>query len=210
MFNPLNFLPSIIGMLIAFIFILYQSVKYQFLPKEKNYDEEVRQNLSAILELQRIGSIGSRDSIINGVLKDYEISIREIERRDNIFLIIGSILVTASLLILAETVSKTSTHPIWIYALASIGTYVIWLFAIHETDNKLDEFAYKRIKAIELAVSDHLRRDNKDKEKIALFGIYSYIYEKKRIIWWLPLREYFWYVILLFLSIAWLLIAYPY
>lgn len=135
---------------------------------------------------------------IDGVLKDYEISNKEIQRRDNITLIIGSILITISLLILAYTSVSENSTPRSIYAGSSIGLYSIWLFVLHYTSKKLDTLSYERIKVIEEVLSKHLGYG---------FGIHSYISKKTSGELWLFLRRIFWGFVLLLLSFGWMLFS---
>lgn len=141
------------------------------------------------------------------VLKDYEITNKEVERRDNIDMIVGTILVTASFVILgnvASTTTSASTTSAWIfpYALCSISLFASWLFVLHHTTAKLDSFAYERMRALERSISQHSGY---------AFGIHSYTYDKRqkdgKLVWWADIRRQFWGIILIVLSIFWLVIS---
>jgi len=134
------------------------------------------------------------------VLQDYESSIKEVDRRENIGLLIGSILITGSLIILGNT--ATSENPKFPYALTSILIFVVWLFVLHHTTKWLDSMAYSRIRALEEAISSHAGYD---------FGIHSYMYgrthPRNRALRRLRVRRLFWGFVLVSLSIAWLLLS---
>lgn len=191
-----TFLLSTVGIVVSLLYMLNVWFYFGEPKREGEYDRELADSIKAKLE--------KNDKFLNGVLKDYGISNIDNQRRDNITLLIGSILATASLLILANTVSERLAHPISIYALVSIGLYSLWLLFIHDTAKKLDNITYYRVKAIEKALTDYLGYE---------FGIHSYIFKEtrkccgKRAVLWLRGRRTFWGVIMLLLSIAWLWLA---
>lgn len=141
-----------------------------------------------------------RKQSLNTVLKDYEITNREIERRENITLLIGSILITGSILVVGYTV--TSPGPKYPYAVTSIFLFILWLFVLHNTTKKLDSMSYSRVRAMEEALSEHFGYD---------FGIHRYLYSKTKkncgTVWWLRWRRFFWGFILILLSFVWLLLS---
>jgi hypothetical protein len=140
---------------------------------------------------------------LEAVLKDYEILHVELQRRENIMLAIGSILIAASLLILGQTaLSANAFSSFDVNAFASIGLFSLWIYILHESSKKLDGLTYKRAKAIEKALSYKLDYQ---------FGIHSYIEEntsksgKPKL--WLRVRRIFWYTILGLLNSAWWILA---
>jgi hypothetical protein len=138
---------------------------------------------------------------INIILKDYEAINGEIGRRENINLLVGSILLTASALLLGNTALSTiSKFP---FAITSIFLFVIWLFALHNTTKKLNAKSYTRVRSIEQALTKHCGYE---------FGIHTYIMNKTsnkcgETYPWLRFRRGFWGYILLLISLAWLLLS---
>jgi hypothetical protein len=186
---------SIIGLFLGLLYILrVWSGEPQ---KEKDYDEDLA---------EKISQLKMTNQLLETILKDYENSNTENQKRDNITLLIGSILVTASLLVLASTVSEKLVRPIGFYALISIGLYSLWLFILHTTSKELDRITYYRIKAIEKGLSRHFGYQ---------FGIHSYISEKTqkklndntKTYLWLRRRRIFWGIIWLLLSFSWMLLS---
>jgi len=140
----------------------------------------------------------------NILLKDYDICQTETARRDNSTLLIGSIFTTASLLILANTISQTFPNSMFVYASASILLYLLWLLTAHRTSKRLDEITYTRIHTIEEALSD--------KESRYQFGLHSYIWRKThtnegKTYRWLRIRRMFWGIVLMLISFAWMLLS---
>jgi hypothetical protein len=140
----------------------------------------------------------------NTLLKDYEVCQAEIVRRDNSTLLVGSIFTTASLLILANTISQTFRNSMFVYAFASILLYLLWLLIAYETSKELDEITYMRIHTIEEALSN-------EKSEYQ-FGLHSYIWrkthtEKGKTSGWLKIRRMFWGVVLMLISFAWMLLS---
>jgi len=188
---------SIIGIIIS-LFYFWEVAEFSL--GDQDYDEELENTLANWITSEKKNEGLPMCEKLKVVLKDYEISNATVHRRDNIDLLIGSILITGSLLVLANTsVSETLAHPMGIYALASIALYSIWLLVLNSTSRKLNRLAYSRIKAIERALT-----------KLGYeFGIHSYNIQKTRTtserpIRWIRLRKTFWGLILLLLSIAWM------
>ena len=163
------------------------------------------------LDLDVLHSLHMRyDNALDAVLKDYEITNREIERRENINLLVGSILITGSLIILGNT-ATAQNMPKFPYTLTSILMFVLWLFVLHLTTAKLDSETYPRVRAIEEALTQHFGY---------AFGVHQYTYSvmqkkekkkkkdkketRKR---WALVRRWFWGIILIALSIAWLFVV---
>jgi hypothetical protein len=137
------------------------------------------------------------------ILKDYEVCQAEIARRDNSTLLIGSIFTTASLLILANTISHELRNSLFIYAFASIMLFLLWLLLVHRTGNKLDNITYKRTRTIEEALACW--------KSGYQFGLHSYIWRKThkegKTFLWLRRRRSFWSIILMLISFAWMFLA---
>lgn len=149
---------------------------------------------------------------IDAFLKDYEITNREVERRENIGLIIGSILITSSFIILGNTTLSAGQLPKFPYAATSVSLFAIWLFVLHGTTVKLDKIAYTRLRNLEVILSEYLGYD---------FGIHSHLRlttrkkktqekakdDKIESEWWLDCRRSFWGLVLILLSVAWFLVS---
>lgn len=187
----------LLGFGISTVFILYEWVFRVTPSNDKGFDEDLKEDLDKWLS-ENDEKMNCCDKL-NSILKDYDISCSELRRRDNIVLVIGTIIITASLLIFGNAVNASQSNLFPIYAFASIVLYSIWLICIHWTSNKLDDIQYRRIKAMEKSLTRHLSYD---------FGMYSYIRSKiSDKDYWLRLRRSFWDVILLLLSFAWLLMS---
>jgi len=180
---------SILGFVIAVIFGLIEPR----ISIGKEYDSEFKSKIQDTIKKQEG---------VESVLKDYEITNKEIERRENITLLIGSILIAGSVLILGNTVISNNAVPKFPYALTSILIFILWLFVLHATTKKLDSMSYSRVRAMEEALSDHFGYD---------FGIHKYLYSKTKknceTVWWMRWRKIFWGLILILLSSAWLLLS---
>jgi hypothetical protein len=143
---------------------------------------------------------------LEGVLKDYEVCQAENQRRDNITLLIGSIFVTGSLLVMANTILRQGQNPIWVHALVSIGVFALWLFVVHNSSTILDEITYYKIHAIERALTEYLGYS---------FGIHTHILDEtsprtdndRHPVWWLKNRRKFWSFVLLLLSFGWMFLS---
>jgi len=142
---------------------------------------------------------------LNAVLKDYEITNKEIERRENINLVVGTILITGSILVLGNTATNHSPKLLP-YSTTSIFLFISWLYLLHVTTKKLDSVSYSRVRAIEEVLTEYFKYD---------FGIHSYLRSKTRKkkkeneepVFWLRLRRGFWGFILILLSFSWLYLS---
>lgn len=146
-------------------------------------------------------SMKDHKNALDAVLKDYETTNKEIDRRENITLIVGTILITGSLIILGNT---ATANPVtrFPYAFSSILLYVLWLLASHLTTTKLDYMTFTRARAIETALKEHFGYD---------FGVHKYVMDKTNnkdeTAPWVEIRRNFWGIILIALSISWLVIS---
>lgn len=146
-------------------------------------------------------STKNHKNALDAVLKDYEITNKEIDRRENITLIVGTILITGSLIILGNT---ATANPVirFPYAFSSILLYVLWLLASHLTTTKLDYMTFTRARAIETALKEHFGYD---------FGVHKYVMDKMKnkdeAFPWVECRRNFWGIILIALSVSWLIFS---
>jgi len=213
MFDLITLLLSMGGIALSLFYIL----NVWCYNVDTHYDSELE---SSLVKWLRSGkNDGDLDyKKLNIVLKDYETTSEEMGRRDSITLIVGTILITSSLITLGNAATIADNHPIYTYAVASIGLFSIWLLLLHDTTKKVNSRSYERIKAIEQALNDYfkhcLEREKKEESVHYDFGIHSYIEKRTRAsngkdkpVWWLCLRRTFWGMILLLLSIAWLLLS---
>ena len=148
--------------------------------------------------LQRLGEVN--DNHMDHILKDYETMNREIHNRSVITEAVGAILITASFLILANTVAyKVTLNSKYSMCIISMLLYVLWFFVLHNTTKELDNMMFSRIRAIEEALSDE-KKLNYD------FGIHRYIRGETRNTHWIGIRRRFWVWVLLLLFSGWGLI----
>jgi len=199
-----TFLTSKVGILLSLI-----GIWIAFSRRAGGPDADTKENVE-----KWINDKNNRYERIRIVLKDYETSISEIHARNNINLMVGTILIGASFFILTSINLSERSRSVGIYAFASIGLYSIWLFLLYLTSSRLNGLQYSRIRAIEEALTEKLNYDTK-KLKYD-FGINSYNIKKtrrcggKRPALWLRIRRAFWDIVLLLLSIAWMLFSLEY
>ncbi|MGD0331075.1 MAG: hypothetical protein ABSB40_11660 [Nitrososphaeria archaeon] len=126
-------------------------------------------------------------SLVNGhenaVLIDYQETNNEIKNRGQVTLLVGSIMITSSFLILA---AGYFIPPMFPYALVPILLFVLWLLILHWTTKKIDQYLFRHVKTIELA----LRR-----RTLYRSGPHQYILDNTtdngKIACWLTLRRLF-------------------
>lgn len=132
------------------------------------------------------------------LLKDYEITNSEVARRENITVLVGTIMLTSSFLILGNSITQNILIPRFVVAAASIFIFVTWLFILYYTTRKLNQISYTRIRAFE----------DKLNEKVNYgFGIHRFMQDKRKCQLKFRIRKCFWSVTLLVLSIAWYLVG---
>jgi len=162
----------------------YKTIKEEYLKKLENVDISNKQNLSILLT-------------------DYNTSNKEIERRENITLVIGTIMLTSSFLMVNEAIKNGINDFTVYYGILSIGIYTIWLLILHDTTRKIDNLSYPRIRAIEEQINSHIKYG---------FGVHSFLfsklYEKDPIELSFFLRKIFWGITLLFLSLIWIFLSF--
>jgi hypothetical protein len=211
--NVFTFAISVFGIAVSAIYICHQLFRSA---KQPNYDEELEKALTELLkEDEKEKTPNTRLGII---IEDYKASNSEIGRRDTITLLVGTILVTSSLVILGTTAKEilgtiaeeTLQNFMGIWASVSIGLFLIFLFALHDTGKRLNGLTFDRIKAIEQALTNHFNPNSgKEQHEGYEFGIHSYLHRKtkEQREWWLRLRRTFWADVLMLLSIGWLLLS---
>ncbi len=191
---------SVFGIVVS---LIYMIKVFSSCVKPQDYDTNLKQSLDGWLKEGRPENENDRISLL---IKDYEISSTELGRRDNILLVVGTILITSSFLIFGSA-TKVSGFALSVYAFASIGLFTIWLLVLFWTDTKLDKISYDRLKAIEESLRGYVHYD---------FGVYSHIFRKtissgkNRPDLWLLLRRSFWSIILFYLSLAWLFTSFTF
>lgn len=200
-----NFAISVFGIAISAIYICHQVFRSA---KQPNCDEKLEKALTELLkEDEKEKTPNTR---LNIIIEDYKASNSEIGRRDNITLLVGTILVTSSLLILGTTAKERPQNSMGIWASVSIGLFLIFLFVLHDTGKRLNGLTYDRVEAIEQALTNHFNpKSGKEQHESYNFGIHSYLHRKTREQreWWLRLRRTFWADVLMILSIGWLLLS---
>jgi len=135
------------------------------------------------------------------LLKDYDITNQEIERRENITLVVGSILIAAAFLIASQPFLINNKTLIPIAALASIVLYLLWLFVLHLTTKYIDEIAYIRIHVLEERISEL------EKSKGYKFGVHTFLQEQIKEKVWIKVRRSFWGLLFIMLCGYWILIS---
>jgi len=187
----LTFILSVAVIIIAFYYILKKWAQGRH-SRDPNLEEGVVRSIN--------DQFCNSDNVIRAILEDYSATLEEVGRRDNLTLLTGTILITASFLLLAEAGKNQDSQKI-IFALASLGLYLAWLMFFHETAQRLNEIAFQRARAIEHALTRHFHYD---------FGIHSYITthtEEGTAPWLRMVRRIFWYVVLLLLAFSWMLLS---
>lgn len=204
--NLVTFVSALIGLVLAVVFIFMQF----FSSQQLEYDKDTYNSLSKWLK-----DTDDKEKTLHNKLKiiiaDYDTTNEAIRRRDEVHLVVGTILVAASLFILGNTAESMGNKPIGIYSIASIGLFVIWLFVLHNTGKIVNRLAYSHTKAIEKALSDHFTMKENSDDKIQLeFGIHSFIVKKtnSQTDSWLRARRSFWGFVLFLLSLAWLVLSF--
>jgi hypothetical protein len=187
-----TFLLSIGGICVGSIYFWLRS----WFVKDRTESSELTRSILISLSMK------DHKNALDTVLKDYEMTNKEIDRRENITLIVGTILITGSLIILGNT---ATANPVirFPYAFSSILLYVLWLLASHLTTTKLDYMAFTRARAIEIALKEHYGYD---------FGVHKYVWDKMsnkdgKAFLWVEFRRNFWGIILIALSVSWLIIS---
>ncbi len=189
---------SLIGLLFAIVYTTFVPCKAQ--------DEQTIKS-DAVTGIP----IGLSDREL--LLKDYEITNQEIERREDITLVVGSILIAAAFLIASQPFLLENEKLIPIAALASIVLYLLWAFVLHLTTKNIDDIAYTRIHVLEerigaLAKPSQPADGNDSEVQITYnFGTHKFLQDQLGNKWWMQIRRRFWGFIFVMLCIYWILIA---
>jgi hypothetical protein len=170
-------------------------------------EEELKKEVGDLTSKIKKVLNSNKEDGIELIVKDYETSCKEIERRDHITLLIGTVLITAATLVFN---AGFSAHPSARFLLASVSIllFSVWLWAMHYTSVRLNNLSYIRIRAIEEALSGHLT--NKATEKALSddvtykFGIHQYLFEKTQRQDWIKFRRWLWGYVSLLLGFGWL------
>lgn len=194
-------LISHIGVFVSVIYIIWEA--FRSYDTKADIEEEQKSIEQWLKENDQDNNKNNRLKII---LADYASGNEEVRRRDNVTLLVGSILITSSFIILGNVMLK-SDLPISIFSLASIGLFLIWLLALHETGKKENKITYDHLKAIEAALTQHFK--GQDGSLKYSFGTHYLICRRSsdQKEWWLRGRRMFWAFVLLLLSIAWMLLS---
>lgn len=190
-FDYPTFFFALFGIVVSLIYIFVQWSE----PHPMN-DNDLENRLTETLGLSYPG-----DPVREFIVEDYRVANEEVARRDSSTLLTGTILITASFLLLAARFSPFMEGIQAIAALSYVGLYIAWLYFLNETSKRLHEISFRRSRAIESAVRRSFGLD---------FGIHNYNTEETQGqgVWWLRMRRrIFWYVILLLLSFAWMLLS---
>lgn len=147
-------------------------------PKNEEIQKDIRKKLQKLMNIIKTSSPTQITDFKSTLLKDYEISNKETERRENITLVVGTIMITSSFIILGNSFSQNVTGSRVIGAIASIMLFLLWAFILHYTSRQIDGLSYARMKAIEETLSDPPNYQ---------FGIHSFLFKqwtgkKKRIV----------------------------
>jgi hypothetical protein len=226
-------LPTLIVAAAGIILSLSYVFREFFCSLDLGPDVEVMEGLSAWLRgwtPRGKGTVEQERIAIDIVLRDIETANREISRRDQITLVVGTILITSTFLILANAASLLRENglgtelrlSLGVHAFASVGLFTIWLLILYDTAKRLNGLVFKRIRAMEQALTEFLQAPvappppmnhqspvirEGNREPFA-FGTHSYLdmITENQTACWLRLRRSFWALVLLFLSSSWLML----
>jgi hypothetical protein len=197
--NMLTFIISLIGILLSKVYMLYQATRHFNTEHEIDTEQENIRNW-----LKRTND----NNRIKVILADYKVANDQVSRRDNVTLIIGTILITSSFLIFGNIAPNPVYSQLPIFSLASIGLFIIWLFVLHETGKKANNVTYTHIKAIEKGLTRYYQESDED-SPLYEFGIHRLICEKTndQSTPWLRIRRTFWGFVLFLLCLSWMLLS---
>lgn len=177
---------SFSGFVIGCYLVIESYIREFQTDKLYNSNEEIKYRENSCL-------IFNKKDGITILLNDYDTYNKEIERRENITLIVGSLILGASFLIISQVFGRTIIHADSVSAFTSIILYMIWLRGLHYSTRELDSYAYARLKSIEAIIS--LKYEYP-------FGIHSSLVKKRK--WY---RVLFWHILLLVLCLMWIIIS---
>jgi len=100
--------------------------------------------------------------------------------RDNMTIIAGTILITASILLFSSSMGSASLIMKFSIILASLLIYVVWLICFNMTSNKLNNIGYKKLRDME-------------KDKNYAIDFHTHTFKKvEHEKWWKYLRRKIW------------------
>jgi len=115
------------------------SVIYYFLQRTEERDESKRERFPILRETE----FGKRKL-------EYETFNRNVENREKSTLIAGTIILTASVLILVESLGRPLPRPLLVpTVLASPALYAVWLLFAYATAKRIDNICHRRMREIE-------------------------------------------------------------
>ncbi len=193
--DTFTFLVSTLGILLSLCYILFQAFRTY------HTDNDIKEEQKLLTEwLNEDDDEGNRLKVM---LADHKTATEEVGRRDNVTLLVGTILITSSFIILGN-VAVNPNQPKGIFSLASILLFVIWLFGLHETGKFTNQITYNHLKSIEGAITRKFQGMG-DRPRYK-FGTNLLICEKTedQSTPWLRIRRMFWAFILLLLSFSWM------
>lgn len=179
--------------------MLYQATRHYDTEKDIATEQENIRNW--------LSSTNDKAARLKTILTDYKIGNDEVSKRDNVTLLVGTILITSSFLIFGN-VATTQNPQLYIYSLASIGLFLIWLFVLHETGKNTNKITYIHLKAIEKGLSRYFQ-NQKINSPLYEFGTHYRICKKTndQSTPWLRIRRMFWAFVLCLLSLSWMLLS---
>jgi len=133
---------------------------------------------------------------------EYEQLSNGIRSRDNMTIVAGTILITASVILLASCIDLASRELIGFWTktmmiFASLAIYVIWLICLNLTSNKLNNISYARLRKMEQCASDPCTHESIDME------LHRYISKQTHDkLWYKILRRTVWVLFLWVLVIT--------
>jgi hypothetical protein len=193
-----TFLISSFGIVISVLYIFFQA----FRPYHTHSDIEGELKM-LIAWLNDDDEEGTRLKVM---LADHKTATEEVGRRDNVTLLVGTILITSSFIILGN-VAVNQNQPKGVFSLASVLLFVVWLIGLHETGKVTNQITYNHLKSIEGAITRKFQ-GSEDSPRYK-FGTNLLICEKTedQSTPWLRFRRMFWAFVLLLLSFSWMLIS---
>ena len=131
------------------------------------------------------------------MINNYDVCNQNINQRETITLIIGSILLSSSFAIIGQyLISKNGS--LTYSSFLSIGLYAFWVLILHSTTRVYEKEAYERLNVLELTLKELLGYE---------YGISNRLNKARHDNWYMKIRTCFWQLLLLFLSGTWLIIS---
>jgi hypothetical protein len=201
--KPIIFIPAIVILIV--VLNITKNITTNF-----NDDEEIKSIMNNIENAYNI----NKDDFIKIIFKDYDIICKETERRENITLTVGTILVASSFLILGNAIIHPEQKVI--SCIASISLFFSWWSMLYITTKKIDEETYRKIRSIETWVNLHrmnipiknYNEDNNIRENIKenpFFGTHLFL-NKYRVSegYMKYIRSNFWEIIFFVMCANWI------